>query len=152
LFIRDVFSDPILNNKAYGNKKKNDDQNKSVDMAKEQSHNRICKQQQSRQDTSERKRSCVERLFLESHEDKSRHIEYDDQNQQVEDYIIGGKTGTAEVSGDKGVEAHAWFTGFVYHEDHPLAICIILKKAGSGGSIAAPIAGKILEKAIELGY
>jgi len=71
---------------------------------------------------------------------------------QVEDYIIGGKTGTAEVSGDKGVEAHAWFTGFVYHEDHPLAICIILEKAGSGGSIAAPIAGKILEKAIELGY
>jgi peptidoglycan glycosyltransferase len=71
---------------------------------------------------------------------------------KVGDYKVGGKTGTAEVSGNKGVEAHAWFTGFVYNDDHPLAICVILEKAGSGGSVAAPIAGKILKKAIELGY
>jgi peptidoglycan glycosyltransferase len=71
---------------------------------------------------------------------------------KIGNYKVGGKTGTAEVSGNKGVEAHAWFTGFVYNDDHPLAICVILEKAGSGGSVAAPIAGKILKKAIELGY
>ncbi len=71
---------------------------------------------------------------------------------KIDGYTVGGKTGTAEISTGEGIQNHAWFTGFIYDEDHPLSICIILEGAGSGGSIAAPIAKKIFEKAIELGY
>jgi len=70
---------------------------------------------------------------------------------QIDGYEVGGKTGTAEISSDKNVKTHAWFTGFVKDDDHPLAIAVIMEKAGSGGSVAGPIAAKVLEKAIELG-
>ena len=70
----------------------------------------------------------------------------------VSGYTVGGKTGTAEISSDKSVNTHAWFTGFIQEEEHPLAICVILEQAGGGGSVAAPMAGKLLERAIELGY
>ena len=65
---------------------------------------------------------------------------------------MGGKTGSAEISSDKSVKTHAWFTGFIQDEDHPLAVCVILEQAGGGGSMAAPLAGKLLAKAVELGY
>lgn len=67
-------------------------------------------------------------------------------------YKVGGKTGTAEISSDKSVNPHAWFTGFVQDKEHPLAICVVLEQAGGGGSKAAPVAGKLLNKAISLGY
>ncbi|MEL7608225.1 MAG: penicillin-binding transpeptidase domain-containing protein [Bacillota bacterium] len=70
----------------------------------------------------------------------------------ISGYTVGGKTGTAEISGDKSVKTHAWFTGFVLDDDHPLAITVVLEKAGSGGNVAAPIAGKILKRALKLGY
>lgn len=64
---------------------------------------------------------------------------------------VGGKTGTAEVSSGDGAP-NAWFAGFVEDDEHPLAICVVLEKGGSGGSNAAPIAAKVLKKAIALGY
>lgn len=70
----------------------------------------------------------------------------------VKGYQIGGKTGTAEVSGDKAKGTHAWFTGFVLDDEHPLAICVILENAGSGGGKAAPLASALFKKAINLGY
>lgn len=70
----------------------------------------------------------------------------------VKGYDVGGKTGTAEISGDKSVKPHAWFTGFIDSVDHPLAITVVFEKSGTGGSVAAPAAGKILKKAIQLGY
>jgi len=42
--------------------------------------------------------------------------------------------------------------GFVDDDEHPLAIAVILEKAGSGGSNAAPAAKKVLTRAIDLGY
>lgn len=71
---------------------------------------------------------------------------------QVSGKQVGGKTGTAEVSNDKNVKPHSWFTGFVYDDESPLAIAIVLENAGSGSSAATPAAGKILRKAVELGY
>ena len=65
---------------------------------------------------------------------------------------MGGKTGTAEVSDDKSNKPHAWFTGFVYSDTHPIAIAVVLEHAGTGGSKAAPLAGKVLKKAVDLGY
>ncbi len=70
----------------------------------------------------------------------------------VSGYDVCGKTGTAEISSDKNINTHAWFTGFVLDEEHPLAICVLLEQAGGGGSVAAPLAGKVLKKAIALGY
>jgi len=70
----------------------------------------------------------------------------------LEDYRVCGKTGTAEISSDKSVDTHAWFVGFVRDKEHPLAICVVLEQAGGGGSVAAPMAGRILEKAVKLGY
>lgn len=67
-------------------------------------------------------------------------------------YTVCGKTGTAEVSGDKEVGNHAWFTGFIDDEEHPYAITVILEHAGSGGGKAAPLAGDVLTKLIRLGY
>lgn len=67
-------------------------------------------------------------------------------------YKVGGKTGTAEVSSDKSKNPHAWFAGFVQSDSHPIAIAVVLENAGTGGGKAAPVAKKILAKAIELGY
>lgn len=65
---------------------------------------------------------------------------------------MAGKTGSAEVSDDKSVRTHAWFVGFVDDSEHPLAIAVLLEKGGSGGTVAAPIAQRILARAIKLGY
>ncbi len=71
-------------------------------------------------------------------------------NAAISGHTVGGKTGTAEVSGrDK---PNAWFVGFVADTEHPLTVCVVLEKGGSGGSNAAPIAGKVLKKAIKMGY
>ncbi len=70
----------------------------------------------------------------------------------LDNYVVGGKTGTAEIAAEDGNAEHAWFVGFVDDGAHPLSIAVILEKAGSGGSNAAPAARKVLAKAIELGY
>ena len=70
----------------------------------------------------------------------------------VDGLTVGGKTGTAEISSDKAVKTHAWFTGFILDDQHPLAVTVILEQAGGGGSYAAPLAGKLLARAVKLGY
>jgi peptidoglycan glycosyltransferase len=70
----------------------------------------------------------------------------------LKSYVVGGKTGTAEVADGETNAEHAWFVGFVDDAEHPLCIAVILEKAGSGGSNAAPVAKKVLTKAINLGY
>ena len=70
----------------------------------------------------------------------------------LESYQVGGKTGSAEVSSNKSVKTHSWFTGFVADDEHPLAVTVILEQAGGGASAAAPLAGQLLKKAIKLGY
>ena len=69
----------------------------------------------------------------------------------VSGVTVGGKTGSAEVSDDKSVETHALFTGFVEDEEYPYAICVVVEHGGSGGAVAAPLAGKVLSRAIALG-
>ena len=66
-------------------------------------------------------------------------------------YVVAGKTGTAEASNDKSIEAHAWFVGYITNDNAPYAICVLVENGGSGGSVAAPLARKALQKAINLG-
>jgi len=66
---------------------------------------------------------------------------------------VGGKTGTAEYTDDKGKKKeHAWFIGFIDSDKHPLAIAVLLEGAGSGGRQAAPVASKAFKKAVALKY
>lgn len=58
---------------------------------------------------------------------------------------VAGKTGTAE---NPHGASHAWFIGFAPADNPEVAIAVIVENAGSGGSIAAPIAGRILAKAL----
>jgi len=58
---------------------------------------------------------------------------------------VAGKTGTAENS--QGA-SHAWFIGFAPADNPEIVIAVIVENAGSGGSIAAPMAGRILAQAL----
>ncbi len=52
-----------------------------------------------------------------------------------------GKTGSAEHKKDR--DTHAWFAG--YDKDTKIAITVFAQEAGGGGSVAAPIAGKVFD-------
>jgi len=56
---------------------------------------------------------------------------------------VAGKTGTAQNPHGKD---HAWFIGFAPFEDPRIAVCILIENAGFGGTQAAPLAGKLIEK------
>lgn len=66
-------------------------------------------------------------------------------------YVVAGKTGSAEVSDDKSIESHAWFVGYITNDNAPYAICVLVENGGGGGSVAAPLARRTLQKAINLG-
>ena len=55
---------------------------------------------------------------------------------------VGGKTGSAENS--QGDKTHALFIACAPIENPVIAIAVVVENAGHGGSIAAPIAGKVL--------
>ena len=55
---------------------------------------------------------------------------------------VAGKTGTAENSG----EDHAWFIGSAEIKGRKVAFAILVENSGGGGTEAAPIARKLLEK------
>jgi penicillin-binding protein 2 len=61
---------------------------------------------------------------------------------QVTGVNVCGKTGTAQ---NPHGEPHAWFVGFAPKESPRVAIVVFLENAGSGGSVAAPVAGSILQ-------
>lgn len=56
---------------------------------------------------------------------------------------IAGKTGSAQIDGQEN--ANAWFIGYIDDDRYPFAICVAIEDAGSGGSVAAPIAGKLFK-------
>ena len=59
--------------------------------------------------------------------------------------ISGGKTGTAQ---NPHGENHAWYIGFAPFDHPKIAIAVLLENAGYGGTFAAPIAGKVMQKYI----
>jgi peptidoglycan glycosyltransferase len=74
----------------------------------------------------------------------------------VPGFRIAGKTGTAEVTGKP---PHAWFVGFgpvgADEDDAGIAIAVVVESGGkfgetaTGGSVAAPIAQKVLAEFFE---
>ncbi|MDD4503813.1 MAG: penicillin-binding transpeptidase domain-containing protein, partial [Clostridiaceae bacterium] len=67
---------------------------------------------------------------------------------KVNKVTVAGKTGTAEVSGNQ--KSHAWFVGFAPADNPRVAIAVLIENGGGGGSTAAPIASKVLKKALSL--
>ena len=65
---------------------------------------------------------------------------------------VCGKTGSAEFGTTKSDSTHAWYTGFLYGDaEHPYAIAVFVEGGGSGGAVAAPMASKMMAKAISMG-
>lgn len=63
---------------------------------------------------------------------------------------VAGKTGTAE--NEKEGKTHAWFVCFAPADNPQIAICVMKEYSGSGGgSVCAPIAAKLIKKALETG-
>lgn len=72
-------------------------------------------------------------------------------------YRIAGKTGTAQVFGIEQdaeyveedvalhLRDHALFVAFAPSDDPRIAVAVIVENGGSGGSVAAPIAGAVID-------
>ncbi len=77
---------------------------------------------------------------------------------KMKDIVVGGKTGTAQVvrlAKYRGLPEskipynrrdHAWFTCYAPAEKPEIAITVLVEHSGHGGSVAAPIAAKILKE------
>lgn len=62
---------------------------------------------------------------------------------------IAGKTGTAEVDGQR---SHSWFVGFApFSGKERIAFAVIVEHAGYGARVAAPVAGDMVSAARAFG-
>jgi penicillin-binding protein 2 len=60
---------------------------------------------------------------------------------------VAGKTGTADTgSGNRNVQPHAWFAGYVPAKNPQVAFCVFVQNGGHGGDVAAPIAYRVLRR------
>ncbi len=66
----------------------------------------------------------------------------------VPGYQVGGKTGTAEVA--PGVQTHAWFIGVAPADNPQIAIAVLVEHGGGGGTVATPMAQKVLATALPI--
>ena len=55
---------------------------------------------------------------------------------------VGAKTGSGEWK--KGQKTHAWYAAVAPLDDPQIAVAVVMEAAGGGGSVAAPIARKVL--------
>ncbi len=60
----------------------------------------------------------------------------------VSGFEVAGKTGTAQ---NPHGEDHSWFAAFAPLDQPRIAIAVLVEQGGHGGSVAAPIAGRIME-------
>lgn len=62
--------------------------------------------------------------------------------------VVGGKTGTSESTGRK---SHALFVCFAPWPRPALAVAVVIEHGGMGGTVAAPIAAHLIQRADSLG-
>ncbi len=67
---------------------------------------------------------------------------------QIPGYVVGGKTGTAEVGGDK--LPNAWFIGFAGKDNPQYVVAVVVENGGEGGKVALPIGQQMLQAAVQL--
>lgn len=66
---------------------------------------------------------------------------------RIQSVRIIGKTGTSE---NPHGENHAWFVAYAPAENPEVAVAVLVENGGEGGQIAAPIAKRVIEKALGL--
>lgn len=66
----------------------------------------------------------------------------------VPQVAVAGKTGTADNPAGK---AHAWFIGFAPYGEGVVAVAVVLENAGTGGTLAAPVAAEVIKAAVSGG-
>jgi peptidoglycan glycosyltransferase len=64
----------------------------------------------------------------------------------VSGFVVGGKTGTAQVGDD--LAPHAWFTGFVQGDERAIVITVIIENGGAGSQAAAPLFAQVADAAM----
>lgn len=70
--------------------------------------------------------------------------------------LVAGKTGTAQVvstkvkSNKRIYKDHAWFTAYFPAENPEIALTVLIENGGSGGTVAAPVAKKMIDLYFEL--
>lgn len=67
---------------------------------------------------------------------------------QIPGYVVGGKTGTAEVGGDK--QPNSWFIGFAGKTDPEYVVAVVVENGGEGTKVALPIAHQLLQTALQI--
>jgi penicillin-binding protein A len=67
---------------------------------------------------------------------------------QIPGYVVGGKTGTAEVGGNK--QPNSWFIGFAGKTDPEYVVAVVVENGGEGGAVALPIGRQLLQTALQL--
>jgi len=67
---------------------------------------------------------------------------------RIDGVPVAGKTGTAQLGA--GEEPHSWFIGFAPADQPRIAIAVIVENGGSGGELAAPVAGRLMERYLRL--
>ncbi len=70
---------------------------------------------------------------------------------RLKDWVVAGKTGTAQAT-DRGQEENvAWFTCFAPFDQPKYVVAVMVQGAsGHGGEVAGPIADRILERSLAL--
>jgi peptidoglycan glycosyltransferase len=72
---------------------------------------------------------------------------------QIPGIEVAGKTGTAQHA--KGADPHAWFIAFAPANNPQIAVAVVVENGGnagseaSGGKVAAPIAGQVIESVLK---
>jgi peptidoglycan glycosyltransferase len=64
----------------------------------------------------------------------------------VPGFVVGGKTGTAQVGDD--TPPHAWFTGFVQSDKRAIVVTVIVENGGEGSRVAAPLFAQVADVAM----
>lgn len=63
------------------------------------------------------------------------------------EYSAAGKTGSAEFYKEDGsMGTHSWFVGFSNVEEPDIVVCVLAEGAGTGSSVAVPIAEQIFDE------
>jgi penicillin-binding protein 2 len=62
-------------------------------------------------------------------------------NIKSSEYILAGKTGTAQNPGGNN---HSWFVGFAPYNDPQIVVCVLGENAGWGNQFAAPMAAAVM--------
>jgi penicillin-binding protein 2 len=67
---------------------------------------------------------------------------------QIRNVTVAGKTGTAQ---NPHGEDHAWFVGYAPAENPRIVVAVLIENIGHGGTFAAPVAKRIIDKYLEGG-